>query len=161
MEAKLATKAADIMSTPVFTASPNTPVEEIAAVLGRHRISSVPVVDAGEHVVGLVSEYDLLAKSGSTAAEVMSTAVISVSIDTVIADIRRMLIDQRLRHLPVLQDGRLAGIVSRRDIVALLATEWVCGVCGEPTRGEHPPGSCPKCAATGDRFTLQEQPPGP
>lgn len=161
MEATIATTAGEIMSTPVITASPGTPLAEVATLLGRQGISAAPVVDGEGHVVGLVSEYDLLAKSGSTAADVMTTAVISASTDTAIADIRQLLITQRIRRVPILQDGRLAGIVSRGDIVALLATEWVCGSCGEPFRGERPPANCPKCNAERSGFHLQEQPPGP
>ncbi|MGP5196760.1 CBS domain-containing protein [Arthrobacter rhombi] len=157
---RIPTTAADIMSTPVFTVSRDTPVEEIAALLGRHRISALPVVEDPGHVLGLVSEYDVLAKPGRTAAEVMSPGVISVSVDTPISDIRALLVDQRLRRLPVLDTGRLAGIVSRRDIVALLTTEWVCGTCGEPARGMEAPETCPTCGGSGS-FRLQEQPPGP
>lgn len=148
------------MSTPVFTVSPGTPVEEIAALLGRHRISALPVVAEPGHVVGLVSEYDVLAKPGRTASEVMSPGVISVSVDTPISDIRALLVDQRMRRLPVLDSGRLAGIVSRRDVVALLTTEWACGTCGEPARGQEPPENCPTCGGWGI-FRLQEQLPGP
>lgn len=157
---RIPTTAADIMSTPVFTVSPDTLVEEIAALLGRHRISALPVVEESGHVVGLVSEYDVLAKPGRTASEVMSPGVISVSVDTPISDIRALLVDQRMRRLPVLDTGRLAGIVSRRDVVALLTTEWVCGTCGEPARGQEPPENCPTCGGSGI-FRLQEQPPGP
>ncbi|GAB3523257.1 CBS domain-containing protein [Arthrobacter monumenti] len=161
MEATVATKASEIMTTPVLTASPDTCVADIATLLRQHRISAVPVVDDGGHVVGLVSEYDLLAKTGSAAADVMSTSVISATADTPIADIRQLLVEQRIRRLPILQDGKLAGIVSRGDIVALLATEWVCGVCGESSRGERPPANCPKCHAGGEGFHFQEQLPGP
>ncbi len=161
MESKIATMAGEIMSTPVISVPPDTPVEDIAELLRRHRISAVPVVDDSKHVLGLVSEYDLLAKAGPTAAQIMSTAVISVTVGTQISDLRQLLVDRRFGRLPVLEDGRLVGIVSRGDVVALLATEWVCGVCGEPARGEHPPQTCPKCGSSSDRFALQEQPPGP
>ncbi len=114
-----------------------------------------------DHVLGLVSEYDLLAKDGATAKDIMSTAVISASPDTAISDIRQLLVGQRIGRLPILSGGRLVGIISRGDLMALLATEWVCAVCGEPVRGEHPPASCPKCGGDSDGFTLQEQPPGP
>lgn len=126
----------------------------------RHRVSAVPVVDAAGAVLGLVSKYDLLAKIGSLARDVMVTAVISVSTDTSIADVRHLLVERRIRRVPVLDAGRLVGIVSRSDLVALLATEWVCGVCGEPVRGDQRPGVCPKCHAGGERFVLQEQAPG-
>ncbi|GAA5228667.1 CBS domain-containing protein [Paeniglutamicibacter antarcticus] len=152
--------AAEIMSSPVFTVSPSTSIEEIAGILGNRRISAVPVLDESGHVVGLVSEYDVLAKPGHTAAEVMSCAVISVSADTPVSDIRALLVDQRMGRLPVIEKGRLVGIVSRRDVVALLTTEWACGKCGQPARGYEPPENCPTCGSTGD-FTLQEQYPGP
>ncbi|WP_312875877.1 CBS domain-containing protein [Arthrobacter terrae] len=161
MDTESVRTAEQIMSTPVITVPPDTPVADIAGLLRRHHISAVPVVDPAGHVLGLVSDYDLLARTGDTAALVMSTAVISVSADTEISDIRRLLIDQRFGRLPVLAGGRLAGIVSRGDLVAMLITEWVCADCGEPVRGERAPDSCPKCGGSSAGFTFQEQPPGP
>jgi CBS domain-containing protein len=153
-------RAADVMSAPVITVRSQTPVRAVADVLTEHRIGGVPVVDDNAAVLGVVSEYDLLAKSGTTAGEVMTTAVVTVSGDTPIEDVRYLLVDRRIRRVPVLAAGRLVGIVSRGDVVALMATEWVCEVCGEPVRGEHPPRACPKCHADAGRFALQEQPPG-
>jgi CBS domain-containing protein len=161
VQTRVVTKAGEIMTTRVISVAPETPIAGIAELLGTHRISAVPVVDQAEHVVGLVSEYDLLAKTGTAAADIMTSSVISVTTDTEISDIRQLLVNQRIRRLPVLENGRLVGIVSRRDIVALLTTEWVCGVCGESVRGEQPPQQCPKCGSSADRFALQEQPPGP
>ncbi|NVM94007.1 CBS domain-containing protein [Arthrobacter wenxiniae] len=161
MDTRIATTADGIMSRPVVTVPPGLDVASVAALLHEHRISGIPVVDPDGHVLGLVSEYDLLAKTGTTAEEIMTTAVISVSPDTAIADVRQLLVSQRIGRLPVLAGGRVAGIISRGDLVALLATEWVCGVCGEPARGEHAPASCPKCGGGQAGFTLQEQPPGP
>jgi CBS domain-containing protein len=161
MRTKVVTTAGEIMTTGVVSVSPDTPIAEIADRLGAHQISAVPVIDASENVVGLVSEYDLLAKTGLTAADVMTTAVITVTVDTEIADIRDLLVSQRIRRVPVLENGRMVGIVSRRDVVALLTTEWVCGICGESVRGQRPPQRCPKCRAETDQFALQEQPPGP
>lgn len=160
MPATAAARVGEIMTTPVVTVSPDTPTAEIADSLARHRISGVPVVDEAGGVVGLVSEYDLLARSGQSAREVMTTAVVSVTEDTDVADVRHLLVDRRIRRVPVLAGGRLVGIVSRGDVVALMATEWVCEVCGEPVRGERPPDACPKCLGGADRFALQEQPPG-
>ncbi|MCW2134708.1 CBS domain-containing protein [Arthrobacter sp. VKM Ac-2550] len=153
--------ARDIMTTPVISVAAEALVEDVAQMLGKHRISAVPVVDNEQHVVGLVSEYDLLATPGVTAAQVMTSSVISVTTETAISDIRQLLVNQWIARVPVLENGRLVGIVSRADIVALLATEWVCGACGEPVRGEHPPKACPKCGADSERFVLHEQPPGP
>lgn len=148
------------MTTPVISVAAQTPVTEIAETLRRHRISGVPVVDEAGIVVGLVSEYDLLAKPGRTARDVMTTAVVSVTEGTDISDVRHLLVERRIRRVPVLAGGELVGIVSRGDVVALMATEWVCTVCGESVRGERPPQVCPKCLGGSERFVLQEQPPG-
>lgn len=67
------------MTTRVVTVTPGTPVPAIARLLHDNRISGVPVTDAKGAVIGLVSEYDLLARSGETADEVMTGAVITVS----------------------------------------------------------------------------------
>lgn len=164
LEASAATPVAatvgEIMSAPVVTVTADAPIAEIAETLRSRRISGVPVVDPSNAVIGLVSEYDLLARQGDTAADVMTTAVVSAAPDIPLDDVRHLLIDRRIRRIPVIDGGRLVGIVSRGDIVALMATEWVCDVCGEPVRGASPPAQCPTCRSGPERFTLQEQPPG-
>ncbi|MDN5764890.1 MAG: CBS domain-containing protein [Humibacillus sp.] len=157
---QVAETAGEIMSTPVHTVSPGDPVGTVADLLRSKEISGVPVIDAAGALLGLVSEYDLLAKSGATAADVMTTSVISVSAGTPIADVRHLLVDRRIRRVPVVVNGELVGIVSRGDVVALLATEWVCQVCGEAVRGDHPPEVCPRCHAGSNRFVLEDQSPG-
>lgn len=152
--------AGQIMSSPVITVGGDATRAELAEVLTRHQISAVPVIDKTGNVLGLVSEHDLLAKPGDSALQLMTTALISVSVDCPVNDIRHLLIERRIRRVPVLQDGRLVGVVSRRDVIATMVTEWACEVCGEPSRGERPPAACPKCQAGGERFVLQEQPPG-
>ena len=70
-------KVKEIMTTRVVTVTADTPVPVIAGLLRDNRISGVPVIDAGGAVVGLVSEYDLLARGGETAGEVMTGSVIT------------------------------------------------------------------------------------
>jgi CBS domain-containing protein len=152
--------AGDVMTSPVITVLPDTPAADIAAVLAQHRISAVPVVEPGGALLGLVSEFDLLAKPAASAAALMSKALITVSADCPVDDVRHLLIERRIRRVPVVQGGRLVGIVSRSDLIAAMATEWVCETCGEPVRAEHPPPACPKCGGDSKRFVLQEQPPG-
>ncbi|GJO38531.1 signal transduction protein [Mycobacterium marinum] len=152
--------AGDIMISPVITVTADASTQQVADTLTRHRISGVPVVNQAGTLLGLVSEHDLLSKAGAVASDLMTTAVISVTVDSAADDIRHLLIGRRIRRVPVVQEGRLVGIVSRHDLVAVMATEWVCQVCGEPVRGEHPPGRCPKCHAGSAQFLLQEQPPG-
>ena len=148
------------MTSPVVTVRGDTAISEIAEQLRRHGISGMPVVDDAGGVMGLVSEYDLLAKSGEVASDVMTKAVISVTEDTSIDDVRHLLVERRIRRVPVLAGGELVGIISRGDVVVLMATEWVCEVCGESVRGETPPENCPKCLSGREKFVLQEQPPG-
>jgi CBS domain-containing protein len=153
-------KVREIMTTRVVTVTPDTLVAMIAGLLRDNRISGVPVVNKEGAVVGLVSEYDLLAREGQTAAEVMTASVITVSEDTDVDDVRHLLVERRIRRVPVVSGQRLAGIVSRGDVVALLTTEWVCQVCGEAARGQHPPPRCLRCHAGSDRFTLHDAYPG-
>lgn len=152
--------AGEIMSSPVITVPAGATRAQIADLLTQHRISAAPVVDGAGTVVGLVSEHDLLAKPGTATQELMTTAVISVSPDCPLTDLRHLLVERRICRVPVLRDGQLVGIVSRGDVVATMVTEWVCEVCGEPVRGEQRPDVCPRCQASGERFVLQEQPPG-
>lgn len=152
--------AGDVMTSPVITVSADVSTQRVAEILTEHRISGVPVVNEVGTLLGLISEHDLLSRTGALAGDVMTTAVISVSADCAADDIRHLLVDRRIRRVPVVQEGRLVGIVSRHDLVAAMATEWVCQVCGEPARGEHPPGMCSRCQATSEQFELQEQPPG-
>ncbi len=153
-------KAGEIMSAPVVQAQIDTPVIDVAGLLSRHHISAVPVVDGTGHVVGLVSEYDLLARAGATARDIMSADVVSVTTDTDIASVRHLLIERHIKRVPVIDGGRLVGIVSRGDLVELMALEWTCELCGEAVRGDHPPEQCPKCGTSEGRFTQQTPAPG-
>lgn len=152
--------AGQAMTSPVVTVSPDTSVAHIAEILTTKRISAVPVVDDSGAVLGLVSERDLLSRDGGYARDIMTTSVISVTADTDLEQVRRLLVDSPIRRLPVMQDGKLAGIISRHDLVGRMV-EWACGICGETIRGTRPPQTCPKCGGSADRFVLQEQPPGP
>lgn len=153
-------KVKEMMSSPVIHTGPDTSGAGVAQLLVKNHISAVLIVDEDGAVVGSVSEYDLLARSGQTARDVMSTSVISVSEDTDVDDVRALLLDRRISRVPVLAGQQLVGIISRSDIVRLLAMEWVCQVCGEPYRGETAPAKCPRCAAPQDQFAQQPQVPG-
>jgi len=153
-------QAKEIMTTAVISTRSDATLAAVADLLVRHRISGVPVLDEGEALVGLVSEHDLLAKEGRTAADVMTTALVTVTEDTDVDDVRHLLVERRIGRVPVVSGGRVLGIISRGDVVATMATEWVCRVCGESVRGAGAPAGCPRCHSAQDRFVLQEQPPG-
>jgi CBS domain-containing protein len=143
-------RAADIMTREVVTVGPDASVCEIAALLLLNRISAVPVVDEAGHVLGLVSEGDLLGRppAGSThaswlrlfdegavlleeiatarhlkARDVMTKPAVTVGDDTPIAVLATLMRRRRLKRVPILHQGKLAGIVSRADLLDALMRE--------------------------------------
>lgn len=149
------------MTTPVITVAAAASVDDVAEALKRHGISAVLVLDEGDAVVGLVSESDVQTGTGATAGEIMRTALITVTQDTDVEDIRRLFLGRRTHSVPVMAGGRLVGIVSASDLFRFTETEWVCIVCGESFRDSEPPEACARCYGGGERFELQEQSPGP
>ncbi|MGH8765630.1 MAG: CBS domain-containing protein [Burkholderiales bacterium] len=146
-------KAKDIMSSPVVSVGPDTPVYEIAALLFERRISGVPVLDNGR-LVGIVSEADLLhrheigtdcvARTGSWwlrmfdadrtmlayvrsharhARDIMTREVVSIMPETPLSEIATLLEAHGIRRVPVLRDGLLVGVVSRANLVQALAAK--------------------------------------
>jgi CBS domain-containing protein len=88
----------------VVSVTAETPVIEVARILAERRFSGLPVLDhEGGSVVGMVSDFDLLARDGETAGEVMSPDVVTVAEDTDIQTARALIIEQRLARLPVLR----------------------------------------------------------
>jgi CBS domain-containing protein len=149
----------DLMTTHVITVDDKARVEDAARLLARHRISGLPVVNRSGTLIGVVTEYDLLAKTGNVVADIMSRSVISVSPETEVEAVAHLLADRRVRRVPVLDHGRLVGIVSRSDLVQQIAMRWVCQTCGEVVRGELAPDVCPCCGAA-DPFSHLAEVPG-
>jgi CBS domain-containing protein/rubredoxin len=151
--------ALDIMTPDPLTLRPETSVHEAAALLSEHRISGAPVVGEGDSIVGIVSEYDLIARPGSTVREVMSRDVVSVRDTDSVDRVRALLVTQRLKRVPVVNvEGKLVGLISRADLVRELAYRWRCTRCGNLVRGRRPPGGCPRCGASS---SFEEAPPLP
>ena len=139
-------KVKEIMTANVVSVRDDTSMREVAQALDRHRISGMPVCDDAGHMVGLISEYDLIAKQDArTAADAMTRDVISVMEDTSVDEVRFLLVHRKIKRVPVLRGQKLAGIVSRADLVREIALTWVCQVCGDHERGTNPPEECPKC----------------
>jgi CBS domain-containing protein len=152
-------RAIDIMTTSVRTLSPETLVENAARTMFENSISGMPVVNADGQIVGVVSEYDIISKHGSTVGDIMSQDVVTVGEDTDPETIARMLTEQRIRRIPVVRDGQVVGIISRSDLVRLFAlTRWSCEACGYFTRGFERLTVCPKCGS--DSILLEREPPG-
>lgn len=131
----------DVMTTSVVTVDRITPYKEIAKRLAEHKIGGVPVLTMGRHVVGVVSEGDLLAARatnpaagrrwlgrpskrqwhhGTMAEDLMTSPAITIRPDATIAAAARLMNAHHVRFLPVVDPvGRLLGIVSRRDLLSV------------------------------------------
>jgi CBS domain-containing protein len=117
-----AATARDVMTTSVVSVSPNDSVDEAARLLTFHDISGLPVCDAGM-VVGVLSEADLIGKTGETVGAVMTSPAVTVGEATTLEHVAEQLTQQRIRRLPVVNDqGQLVGIVSRRDVLRWAAS---------------------------------------
>lgn len=132
----------ELMTREVVAVAPSTSLKEVARVLTEHRISGVPVCAEGQ-VVGVVSEADiirreqgfapqkgrmlawLVAKTGGdetrlsarTAGEAMSSPAVTVEPTAAAAAAARLMVAKGVKRLPVVDRGRLVGIISRGDIV--------------------------------------------
>ena len=108
----------------VWTISPGATVFEAIELLAQKNIGALPVVD-GEKVIGIFSERDytrIVALAGKTShktlvREIISTNVTSVTPQHTVEDCMRLMTEKHIRHLPVLEHGKLAGFVSIGDLV--------------------------------------------
>jgi CBS domain-containing protein len=138
--------AADIMARPVVSVTPETNVAEAARLMLSQRVSGLPVLDRSGTLVGIISEGDLLrrAETGTmrrrprwleffsapgrlakdyaeaharNVADVMTRTVVSIAPDAPLPEIVRLMERRRVKRLPVVEAGRLVGIVTRADLV--------------------------------------------
>jgi len=141
-------QAADVMTGWVATVSPDATVQEAAQMMIERRVSGLPVVNRNERVVGIVSEGDLMRRTeigtaarrtswlqrlldsgardhpktkGGKVRDVMSKPVITIRLATPLHEVAELLDEKRIKRVPVVDRGRLAGIVSRVDLVRRLA----------------------------------------
>jgi CBS domain-containing protein len=141
--------AADIMTPGPITFQPSTTVHEAAQTLAENRISGAPVCNDNGSIAGIVSEYDLIARTGTTVGEVMTRDVIAVPDTAPLDRVRAILVTQRLKRVPVVNvEGHLVGLISRADLVRELAYRWQCKRCGNLVRARKAPGGCAKCGAS-------------
>ena len=116
-------KAADIMTTNVITVKKDMLLTNAIALLLRWHISALPVVDDDGKMVGIVSEIDLVNltfdgnAADTTIEEIMVTDIVSFSPNTELADLVQTFSKRHLRRVPIIDEGKVVGIVSRRDIL--------------------------------------------
>src|SRR3954452_19069315 len=118
--------AGAIMTTDIVTSRPNVSIEAAIDALLSEEISGLPVTDDDGRLIGVISEFALLAVAydrrvkNHTVGQHMTREVISVDIDDPISRVADLCIVHRVRRVPVLKNGRLVGIISRRDVLRAL-----------------------------------------
>jgi CBS domain-containing protein len=137
----------DVMTRDVLTVQPDTPLKELATVLVERRISGLPVVLENGAVAGVVSEGDILFKergpadqrsahhwltrhhsspdqaklAARTAGEIMTAPAITIGPRSPLAEAARLMLTHSVNRLPVVEDNRLVGIITRADMVRAFA----------------------------------------
>jgi CBS domain-containing protein len=138
----------DFMTRRVFTVPPDAPILAAAKLMLEHRIGGLPVVDASANVIGVISERDLLRDDGKSVegspwlqmmvepgalpgepgklgtrkvGEVMTHAPVCVAPNASIAHACRLMEQHRIRRLPVVENDRLVGLITRADLVRAVA----------------------------------------
>jgi len=135
----------DLMTTEVVTIGPDETIKEAARVMVTERVSGLPVIDAEERLIGILTEADFLEqeldKDGGgggllgavfgpatrqpdavTVREVMSSNPITIASDATLSEAARVMATNSVKRLPIIEaDGNVVGVLSRADIVAAFA----------------------------------------
>ncbi|WP_339633719.1 CBS domain-containing protein [uncultured Sneathiella sp.] len=114
-----------VKGSDIITASPSDSIEAVANILGEKRIGAVLVVDESGKLCGVLSERDIvrgLSESGNgclqlAAADLMTSDLVTTTPSDTIDSVMALMTERRIRHLPVLDEGQLAGFISIGDIV--------------------------------------------
>jgi CBS domain-containing protein len=144
-------KAADVMVSPVISVRPNARVEDVANILLANRISAVPVIDEEGELLGIVSEGDLMRRPEAgterrrswwlehltgkqvlaaeyvkthshKASDVMTRPAITATRETPLGEIATLLEKKRIKRVPIVQNGKVVGIVSRANLLQAFAS---------------------------------------
>jgi CBS domain-containing protein len=127
-------KIREIMTTDVTTAELNTTLEEIATIMRHEDVGAVPILDDGE-LAGIVTDRDIVVRCvaegrdpGECSAEdVLSEGLVTISPDDDVNEAAAIMSRNQVRRLPVLQDGKLVGVVSLGDIAVKEGNDEVSG----------------------------------
>src|SRR5262245_2472385 len=124
------------MTGPAITVGAETTIREALSLLDRERITTLPVVGSADELLGVISEADLLTDaliSGASAtlaptapahpvSELMTRMVTSVPADGNLDEAVELMATTMLKSLPVIEGGRVVGVISRSDVIRLLAS---------------------------------------
>jgi CBS domain-containing protein len=121
-------RVADLLRTKgseVATVPPKVSVTGLLDDLARYNVGALVVVDAGGAVIGIVSERDVVRRLNERGAElltapvenIMTTQVVTCSPSDAVDALAEVMTERRIRHMPVVEDGRIVGIISIGDVV--------------------------------------------
>jgi CBS domain-containing protein len=130
----------EVMSSPAITVRETATLKEAVSLLDLHDVSAMPVVDGRDRIVGVLSEADVIrdmvvpdqgteegpvqlttAALGARVADVMSTHPVTVDEGTDLAVATELMTSSAIKSLPVVEHGRVRGVISRRDVIRVLA----------------------------------------
>ncbi len=136
-------RARDVMNKNVVAIRPDATVEEAIHSLLENHVSGVPIIDEQGYLAGIISEFQLLEAiyrpevKQERVRDLMTKDVITVAEDAALSEVANMLLLHRIRRVPVVRDGKMVGIIARRDLLG-------CTVDAENTLGE-PGGEVNAC----------------
>ncbi len=120
--------AKDVMTQVVISVSPNDSFSDAMEIIVENEVSGLPVIGANGRLEGIISEMDRIKLSeadiadDARVADHMTQGVITVDEDANLNQIAELLVRSGVRRLPVVSNGRVVGIVSRRDLVRVFET---------------------------------------
>lgn len=125
----------------VFTITPESPIREAVAVLAANNIGALIVVDSNGAPTGIISERDIIRRLSasrsvldSTVGDLMSSPIVSGTSNDDLESVLRTMTTRRFRHLPVVDDGVLVGMVTIGDLVKAQLNEFRGAVATLETR---------------------------
>ncbi len=117
-------KSEEIMTRPAISAMKDTTAKDIAFEIFYGFFSGMPVTDENGKVIGVVTELDLLkqVRAGKdfgkiTADDIMTKEPLTVDVTTSVKDVLTIMIEKNIIRIPVTDEGRLVGVIARRDIL--------------------------------------------
>jgi CBS domain-containing protein len=117
-------KVSDLKPHELFTAQAEETLEEAADRMSWHEVGALPVFDGQQHLVGIITERDLTAALAegadpirTTVSDYMTPAPEVLRPDSELAEAAHTMLQLGVRHLPVVQNGRLVGVLSMRDVL--------------------------------------------
>jgi CBS domain-containing protein len=141
------------MSTPVTVVTAGDPAARAADLLVERDLTGLPVVDPERHVVGIVSDLDLISAlrhgvdlHATTVAEVMDARPLFVEPRTDLGTVVDLMEEWRVRRLPVCEGGRVVGVISRGDVLRVLHAR-------DSAAGQAPMVDCVPAAASSPSVT--------